>query len=187
MRRVVLAVVSTVTALVFLLSFKTHTSSMLAAAPVAPASASPAKNGSSAGTAAGSPAASAGTSAPASSAATPSSGAASSSSSTASSSSGTASSPASAPKTVTGDVIQTNYGPVQVQITVANGKVTKAAAVEYPSQSPRDAQINSYAIPQLNSEAVAASSAQIDSVSGATYTSGGYISSLQSALDKAGV
>jgi uncharacterized protein with FMN-binding domain len=180
MRRVVLAVVSTVTALVFLLSFKTHSSSVLAAAPVAPASAGPARNSGSAGTAAGSPAASAGTSAPASSSASSSSG-------SASSSSGTASSPASAPKTVTGDVIQTNYGPVQVQITVANGKVTKATVVEYPNQSPRDAQINSYAIPQLDSEAVAASSAQIDSVSGATYTSGGYISSLQSALDKAGI
>jgi uncharacterized protein with FMN-binding domain len=79
------------------------------------------------------------------------------------------------------------YGPVEVRITVKNGKVTAAQAVEYPDQDPRDAQINSYAIPTLNSEAVAASSAQIDTVSGATYTSGGYISSLQSALDKAGL
>jgi uncharacterized protein with FMN-binding domain len=52
---------------------------------------------------------------------------------------------------------------------------------------PRDQEINSYAIPQLNSEAVSAGSAQIDTVSGATYTSEGYITSLQSALDKAGL
>jgi uncharacterized protein with FMN-binding domain len=79
------------------------------------------------------------------------------------------------------------YGPVQVQITVKNGKVTAAQAVQYPQDSPRDQQINSYAIPVLNQEAVSASSASIDAVSGATYTSGGYVSSLQSALDKAGL
>ena len=53
--------------------------------------------------------------------------------------------------------------------------------------TPRDAQINAFAIPQLNKEAVAAGSAKIDTVSGATYTSGGYIGSLQSALDQAGI
>jgi uncharacterized protein with FMN-binding domain len=79
------------------------------------------------------------------------------------------------------------YGPVQVQVTVKNGKVTAVQATQYPSSDPRDAQINAYAIPQLNSEAVAAGNARIDSVSGATYTSQGYISSLQSALDKAGL
>jgi uncharacterized protein with FMN-binding domain len=56
-----------------------------------------------------------------------------------------------------------------------------------PSGSQRDYQINSYAIPQLNSEALAAGSAKIDTVSGASYTSGGYISSLQNALDQAGI
>jgi uncharacterized protein with FMN-binding domain len=59
--------------------------------------------------------------------------------------------------------------------------------VEYPTDTPRDYQINSFAIPQLNSEAVAAGSAHIDAVSGATYTSQGYLGSLQSALDKAGL
>ena len=62
--------------------------------------------------------------------------------------------------------------------------VTAVTATEYPEETPRDYQINSYAIPQLNSEATAAGSANIDSVSGATYTSQGYIGSLQSALDK---
>ena len=90
-------------------------------------------------------------------------------------------------KTVTGAAADTIYGPVQVQITVKNGKVTAAQAVQYPQGSSRDQEINSYAIPVLNQEAVSASSAQIDAVSGATYTSGGYVTSLQSALDKAGV
>jgi uncharacterized protein with FMN-binding domain len=90
-------------------------------------------------------------------------------------------------QTVTGAVWPTIYGPVQVKVTVADGKITAATAVEYPLDTPRDQQINSYAIPQLNAEAVAAGSARIDTVSGATYTSQGYIGSLQSALDKAGL
>jgi uncharacterized protein with FMN-binding domain len=57
--------------------------------------------------------------------------------------------------------------------------------VEYPTENPRDQQINAYAIPQLNAEAVAAQSASIDAVSGATVTSDGYIESLQSAIDAA--
>ena len=89
-------------------------------------------------------------------------------------------------KTVTGKAWPTIYGPVQVRITVAGGRVTAASAVAYPVNSPRDEQINAFAIPQLNKEAVAAGSAKIDTVSGATYTSGGYIGSLQSALDQAG-
>jgi uncharacterized protein with FMN-binding domain len=89
-------------------------------------------------------------------------------------------------KTVTGKAWPTVYGPVQVRITVAGGRITAASAVEYPVDTPRDEQINAFAIPQLNKEAVAAGSAKIDAVSGATYTSGGYIGSLQSALDQAG-
>lgn len=92
-----------------------------------------------------------------------------------------------ASKTVTGDAADTMYGPVQVEITVKDGKITDARAVEYPQESMRDEQINAYAIPDLNQEAVGASSANIDAVSGATYTSEGYLSSLQSALDKAGL
>ena len=88
-------------------------------------------------------------------------------------------------KTVTGKAWPTVYGPVQVRITVAGGRITAASAVEYPVNTPRDEQINAFAIPQLNKEAVAAGSAKIDAVSGATYTSGGYIGSLQSALDQA--
>ncbi|MGW2570151.1 FMN-binding protein [Streptomyces sp. NPDC001537] len=88
-------------------------------------------------------------------------------------------------KTVTGSVAQTQYGPVQVRITVANGKITKADAVQAPKGGLSD-QKTAMAIPKLNQEAVAAGSAKIDAVSGATYTSSGYMQSLQSALDQAG-
>ena len=166
MRRVILAIVGTVAGLVVLLSFKTHSTS---------AAATP-------------PAAISGTSGTSARASTPtSSSSASSSSSSSPSASSSPSSIAGAAKTVTGTAADTIYGPVQVQITVKNGKVTAAQAVQYPQGSSRDQQINSYAIPVLNQEAVSASSASIDAVSGATYTSGGYVTSLQSALDKAGV
>ncbi|MCH5673474.1 FMN-binding protein [Streptomyces gilvus] len=112
------------------------------------------------------------------------SGAGSSQSGGSGSSSGAASGAAQA-KTVTGAVAQTQYGPVQVRITVANGKITKADAVQAPKGGISD-QKTALAIPKLNQEAVAAGTAQIDSVSGATYTSGGYKQSLQSALDQAG-
>ena len=89
--------------------------------------------------------------------------------------------------TVTGEAVDTRWGPVQVQITVANGAVTAVTAVVYPQGNQRDVEINSFAIPTLDQEATAAKSAQIDMVSGATVTSTGYLQSLQSALDKAGL
>ena len=108
-----------------------------------------------------------------------------SSGSSGSSGSGTSSSTsASGTRTVTGASVDTRYGPVQVKITVTNGSITSASAIDYPTSDPRDQQINSYAIPALNSEAVQGGSASIDMISGATYTSEGYIQSLQSALDK---
>src|SRR5205085_10368880 len=94
------------------------------------------------------------------------------SSSGSSGSSGTSSgSSTSTSKTVTGTAADTRYGPVQIKITVTNGQLTAVTAVEYPTSNPRDEEINSVAIPQLTSEALAAKSAQIDMVSGATYTS----------------
>ena len=103
------------------------------------------------------------------------------------SSSSPSSSATSAAKTVTGDAAETRYGPVQVQITVKNGKVTAVTATEYPAGEPRDQQINAYAIPALNQEALQAGNANINLISGATYTSNGYIASLQSALSKVGL
>jgi hypothetical protein len=90
-----------------------------------------------------------------------------------------------APVVINGVAADTQYGPVQVQIQVSGGKIVSATAIDYPQSGGRDRQINSYAIPVLQSEAVAAQSAKIDSVSGATYTSDGYLRSLQSALDAA--
>ncbi|WP_308010886.1 FMN-binding protein, partial [Streptomyces sp. AC495_CC817] len=86
---------------------------------------------------------------------------------------------------LTGSTIQTDYGPVQVRVTVTDGKITNAEALQQPSGG-RSTQISSTAIPELNQNAVSAGSADIDAVSGATYTSGGYKQSLQSALDQAG-
>jgi uncharacterized protein with FMN-binding domain len=68
---------------------------------------------------------------------------------------------------------------------VKNGKIVKSDAVVFPQNNGRDIEINSYAVPALNQEAVQAGSAQIDAVSGATVTSDGYIQSLQSAVDQA--
>lgn len=76
---------------------------------------------------------------------------------------------------------------MQVRVTVKGGRLTDVAAVSYPQGNPRDQEINSRALPQLRREALAAQSAQIDTVSGATYTSDGYRQSLQSALDSAGL
>lgn len=87
--------------------------------------------------------------------------------------------------TYQGPSTSTRWGPVQVQITVSGGKVTDVQAIDYPTENGRDQQINSYAIPRLAKEALAAQSAKIDMVSGATVTSRGYITSLQSALDQA--
>jgi len=100
---------------------------------------------------------------------------------------GASASPGTGARTVTGGEVQTRWGPVQVRVTVAGGKVTEVTAVEYPTGNPRDQQINSYALPRLRTEALAAQSADIDTVSGATYTSDGYKQSLQSALDSAGL
>jgi FMN-binding domain len=163
MRRVILAIVATAAALVLLLSFKTHTQSAATGGSPAAALGSPTPGAGSAGTGGGT-----GTGGDAG----------------ATSTAGSTAVPAGPGKTVTGKVWPTIYGPVQVRITVAGGRITAASALEYPVNTPRDQQINAFAIPQLNQEAVTAGSAKIDAVSGATYTSGGYIGSLQSALDQ---
>ena len=111
-------------------------------------------------------------------------------SSTASASGSTSSSQtsgASASTTVTGTAADTRWGPLQVQITVADGTITDVSVVEYPSSNPKDQQINAQALPVLVQETLDAQSAGIDMVSGATVTSEGYLASLQSALDKAGL
>jgi uncharacterized protein with FMN-binding domain len=164
MRRIALAVTGTVSALVALFSYHTSTSSQLAGAGTA--------------TAAGSGAA-------ASDGSSGSSVSGSSGSSGTSGASGSASSDSSSGGSFTGDAVDTRWGVVQVRITVADGKITASEAVRYPTENPRDQEINAYAVPQLNSEAVQQQSGDIDAVSGATVTSDGYIQSLQSAIDQA--
>ena len=91
--------------------------------------------------------------------------------------------PAAADLTVNGTEADTDWGIVQVQVTIHNGRITDVKAIQYPHGNGRDDEINSYALPQLHDQVLAAQSANIDGVSGATVTSGGYIESLQAALD----
>ncbi|MEW1720008.1 FMN-binding protein [Streptomyces sp. NPDC093109] len=88
--------------------------------------------------------------------------------------------------TYTGDAISTRYGTVQLAITVKNGELTAVKVLQMPSEG-RSQQIAADAVPRLTQEALTAQSARIDAVSGASYTSQGYIDSLQSALDKTDV
>jgi uncharacterized protein with FMN-binding domain len=156
MRRIVTAILSTITALVLLFSYRTSTdSSMLAGSPVVQLGASSGSTSQSR------------------------------SSNNSGSSAPRPNAPAASTATYTGDVADTQWGPVQVQITVQGGKVTQSRAVQYPQNNNRDAMINSYALPILDQEVVQQQSASIDTVSGATVTSDGYLQSLQSAVDQA--
>jgi uncharacterized protein with FMN-binding domain len=87
--------------------------------------------------------------------------------------------------TFTGTVAQTQYGPVQVRITVAAGRLTDVTALQLPRTEARSLDIDRTAVPALRQEALKAQSANINAVSGATYTSQGYRTSLQAALDAA--
>ena len=84
-----------------------------------------------------------------------------------------------------GSVVNTRYGPVQVQVQITNGSLTEVAVIQYPDGDGKSVRINQRALPTLRTEALAAQSANVDTVSGATYTSDGYAQSLQSALDAA--
>lgn len=160
MRRVVLVFMSTITTLMLLFGYHTSTNNAsLVSSPMiqTPAAVDPA----------------------------PSSRASSGGgSSSAKPSPATTSSPAVA-ASYTGGVAETRWGPVQVQITVRGGKITRARAVQYPQGSNVDAQINNYALPILDQEVVQKQSVSIDAISGATVTSDGYLQSLQSAIDQA--
>ena len=87
--------------------------------------------------------------------------------------------------TFTGATASTIYGPVQVQVTIVNGKITNAVALMYPTRDFRSQQINQQAIPYLIQETLAAQSANIQGVGGASFTSTGWAASLSSALAKA--
>ena len=89
--------------------------------------------------------------------------------------------------TFMGDSVNTQFGPVQVQVTISNGKITNVSVPVYPRSSGRDQQINSQAIPWLIEETMKAQSSNIQGVGGASYTSQGFYDSLVTALAKAGM
>jgi uncharacterized protein with FMN-binding domain len=92
---------------------------------------------------------------------------------------------AAATTTFTGSVVQTEYGPVQVRIAVTAGRITDVTAIKLPDHAARSVQISGRAAPILRQETLSAQNATINTVSGATYTSEGYRTSLQAALDAA--
>jgi uncharacterized protein with FMN-binding domain len=158
MRRVIFTIVGTIAGLVALLSFKSHTPATVAdtggTTTGGTATSGPTQAASQAGSQVGSQAAS-----QASSQAAP------------------------GERTVDGNVANTVYGPVQVQVVVKDSKIVHVNILEQPSSTSHDLQIGQFAFPQLISETIIAQSAHVDAVSGASYTSAGYIQSLQSALD----
>jgi uncharacterized protein with FMN-binding domain len=105
---------------------------------------------------------------------------------TATSSTSSSSSGSSGSKTATGDAVDTQYGPAQVKVTVKDGKIVSVEAVELQSNDPHSQQISSSAAPTLQQEILSKQSADVDAVSGATFTSASYVQSVQSALDKLG-
>jgi uncharacterized protein with FMN-binding domain len=149
-RRIVVAVMATLSAVTLLFGYRTSTSGPDTTAAAAPSVRSPGTTATTGGT-----------------------------------TGGTAT--GSGPTTVPGDAAQTRYGPVQVQVSVSGGRITAVDVLQYPDSSGKDQRINSQAIPQLVDETLSAQSSRIDMVSGATYTSEGYVTSLQSALDRAGL
>ena len=172
MRRAILTLGSTAAGLAALLSFKTHSS----VADVAEPGASPA-----AASAAATPATSATASAKAMArpTASPMKMKAKASASPMSGSGGS-----TATRTITGAVETTMYGPMQVKVTLQGQKITNVAVVQETNDGQESQQIDSFSIPKLTAETLTAQSARIDTVSGATTTSQGYIGSLQSALDQ---
>ncbi|HTJ69117.1 MAG TPA: FMN-binding protein [Actinospica sp.] len=89
--------------------------------------------------------------------------------------------------TYTGAAESTQFGNVQVQAVISGGKLTNVVVLQVPDRGGYEGQIVQIALPELKSEALSAQSANIDVISGATYTSQGYAESLQSALDQAGL
>jgi hypothetical protein len=163
MRRVILSIVGTVAGLVALLSFKSHLPSVPSAS---------AATGGSAGT---------------SSAGSPASSSSSSSLVPGEFPQGSLSGKLATGETaVNGKVATTVYGPVQIQLIMQNHKIVKVAVLQQPQNTIRDIQIGEFAFPKLISETLTVQDAKVDAVSGASYTSAGYIKSLQSAVDNGG-
>jgi uncharacterized protein with FMN-binding domain len=168
MRRITLWLFSTVAAVVLLFSYRTSTGG---GAPSAVAAVAPATTPSAGDS--DTPAGSGPSSNSGSPSVNPSAG-----------SSGKA---ATATKTYAGSTAGTRWGDVQVTITVSAGRISAVQVPVYPNGNGRDQEINAFALPTLVQETLQAQSADIQTVSGATVTSDGYLQSLQSALDAAGL
>lgn len=169
-KRGIAALAITVVALVLLLSFKTP-------------DVVPARGGGVAIVEPGAAAPSAATGDTSGSAATPAPAADATPSPTTSTGGGTTT---AASATIDGPVVDTRYGPVQVEIVLSGGQLQDVVAIQLPT-GRRSGQISNAAAPILREEALQAKSASIDMVSGATYTSDAYAQSLQAALDQAGL
>jgi uncharacterized protein with FMN-binding domain len=172
MRRAILTLGGTAAGLAALVSFKTHSPAAAAAATGTSTSVSP-TTGAGPTTAGTAPTTGAGTGP---TAAAPTGLAASAK---------TGGGAAGAARTVTGAVANTPYGPMQVKITLAGQRITQVTVLQHTDSGAMSEQIDSFALPKLTAETLAAQSARIDAVSGASYTSSGYIQSLQNALDQA--
>jgi uncharacterized protein with FMN-binding domain len=164
-RRAVATIVATVLGLVLLFSFKTPDSPTDSSLPLAVANGTPVPGA----TLPSAPRASSrpGTTGRASSPPAPS-----------------AQPPSGGNQQVDGDVVSTQFGDIQVRLIESGGKITDVQALQLPNDRRRSREISQFSEPILHDEALQAQSAQIDAVSGATYTSGGYRASLQSALDR---
>jgi uncharacterized protein with FMN-binding domain len=120
-----------------------------------------------------------------SSGATGATGSSGSSGSSGSAASGSAGAAAAAAATYDGAVVPTRFGSVQVQITVKAGAITDVTALQLTDDDRKSIQISNRAAPLLRSEVLAAQSAKVKSISGATVTSNAYLTSLQAAIDAA--
>jgi len=183
MRRLLLALAGTAAGLAAVLSFKTQGSAATSGAMAAPQTGTQGSASAAASTGSTSPKSGGGA------AAAQQGGTAAQQGGTAAQQGGTAAqqggTAAAGAKVLTGAVDNTSYGPMQVQVTMAGSKITGVKVLQQTNTGSLSQQIDANAIPQLTKETLAAQSARIDAVSGASYTSAGYIKSLQSALDQA--
>jgi uncharacterized protein with FMN-binding domain len=99
----------------------------------------------------------------------------------------TTTAPAPSNHSATGSDIRYRYGEIEIQVTASGSKITNVTILKDDATDGRSYQINSEAVPILQSETMSAQSSQIDGVSGATYTSQAYVQSLQAALDQLGI
>jgi uncharacterized protein with FMN-binding domain len=96
----------------------------------------------------------------------------------------TAATTANRTRSATGQDVSFQYGDLEVKVTEVGKRITNVSMVQGTANDPHSQSIDQVAIPELRQEAIAAQSAKIDGVSGASYTSAAYEQSLQSALDK---